>query len=557
MRVIFVVVLIGAATLIVSAEQVPPLRPLRGDAQDLVLFLDSRPYLIRLHLQIEGRSFRDKWEETIEHLFRYVDANGDGELAEQELALAPSKTQWVQIVNGKSIEPDSPPELADLTGDAKQKKVNRTQFLRYYQNSGASALEIEWGQRGDGPDALSDALFRHLDKDKDGSLSRAELLAAPAVLHPLDTNGDELIQGQELNPPGGGFPFFTFRSATEKQPSPLSFPFVILPLDGKAEAMAAEMLERYDHNKDRQLSRKEWPLDKVAFDKLDANRDDKLTAEELANWRKLTPDLELIVPLGAGESKEIRILPAADGQPNRLTAMLPPSRDGAMRIPFAANQLELVRDSTLAKLRRQLLKQFDALAGADGVLNEKKIYQPPFTFVALLRLADRNNDNRLTRKELLEYLSVQEKFLFRTSYLTVVDRGSSLFEFIDADHDRNLSPRELRTAWKRLSVWDAEKSGRIARRQVPHQFQFILYYGQSRAGLAGDRPGTVDGTSLFRDRSRGPLWFRKMDRNGDGDVSQAEFLGTIEQFRRIDADGDGLIDVTEAERADGKARKRR
>jgi hypothetical protein len=48
-----------------------------------------------------------------------------------------------------------------------------------------------------------------------------------------------------------------------------------------------------------------------------------------------------------------------------------------------------------------------------------------------------------------------------------------------------------------------------------------------------------------------------MDRNGDGDVSRREFLGTIEQFRRIDSDGDGLIDVVEAERADEAVRKRR
>ena len=48
----------------------------------------------------------------------------------------------------------------------------------------------------------------------------------------------------------------------------------------------------------------------------------------------------------------------------------------------------------------------------------------------------------------------------------------------------------------------------------------------------------------------GPAWFRKMDRNGDGDVSPREFLGTPEDFKRIDADGDGLIDAREAERAD-------
>ena len=151
--------------------------------------------------------------------------------------------------------------------------------------------------------------------------------------------------------------------------------------------------------------------------------------------------------------------------------------------------------------------------------------------------------------------TIQEKFLFRTSYLTVVDRGASLFEFFDADHDGRLSPRELRTVGKRLSVWDREKTGRMTRRQVPRQFQLVLSYGQPRANLPVSGRGFADVPSL-RDRSRGPLWFRKMDRNGDGDVSQSEFLGTREQFRRIDGDGDGLIDVSEAERADAGFRKR-
>jgi hypothetical protein len=37
-----------------------------------------------------------------------------------------------------------------------------------------------------------------------------------------------------------------------------------------------------------------------------------------------------------------------------------------------------------------------------------------------------------------------------------------------------------------------------------------------------------------------------MDRNHDGDVSAREFLGTAEDFRKLDADGDGLIDAKEA-----------
>ncbi len=46
-----------------------------------------------------------------------------------------------------------------------------------------------------------------------------------------------------------------------------------------------------------------------------------------------------------------------------------------------------------------------------------------------------------------------------------------------------------------------------------------------------------------------------MDRNRDGDLSRREFLGTDEKFRRIDADGDGLISIEEAERADKLFRK--
>jgi hypothetical protein len=53
---------------------------------------------------------------------------------------------------------------------------------------------------------------------------------------------------------------------------------------------------------------------------------------------------------------------------------------------------------------------------------------------------------------------------------------------------------------------------------------------------------------------KGPLWFRKMDRNADGDVSRSEFLGGAADFAMLDANGDALIALEEAEAYEKTAR---
>ncbi len=492
MSCVLILVLAGMAALSLAAER-PAVVP--GDARDLVLFLDSRPYLIRLHLQVEGRSFQDSWEGTVEQLFRYLDVDGDGVLSPKEAALAPSIIQWAQLINGTPIEPDAAPDFGSPKGGGKG--VTRARFLSFYLHSAAGALQIEWGWRqplqGRPPteDHLTEVLFKQFDKNKDGALAREEMLEAAAALHSFDTDGDEIIRPFELDR-DGAYPAFMYRSATEGASMPETFPFLALQDNTPANRLTGQLLTRYDRNKDGKLSRTELPLDKSAFDQLDADHDGQLNAVELAGWRKLPPELELFAPLERNSRRDVLVLPSpstaarpSDRATPGLAALTP--RGGALRFPIGEKQLELVRRNGVSSFRAAILNEFNAKAGKGDFVTEKMIYQPPIplVLVALLRLADRDGDNRLTRKEIDTFLDVQEKFFFRSTYLTVIDRGRSLFEILDADHDGLLSPRELRAAWERIEPWDRDHTGRITRAQLPRQFQLVLSHGQSAQQLPG------------------------------------------------------------------------
>ncbi|GIS63333.1 MAG: hypothetical protein CM1200mP2_55580 [Planctomycetaceae bacterium] len=67
----------------------------------------------------------------------------------------------------------------------------------------------------------------------------------------------------------------------------------------------------------------------------------------------------------------------------------------------------------------------------------------------------------------------------------------------------------------------------------------------TREAMAMPRPQPVP-TTPTADRRGGPRWFRRMDRNGDGDVSGREFLGGLSLFDRLDKNRDGLISPGEA-----------
>jgi Ca2+-binding EF-hand superfamily protein len=431
-------------------------------------------------------------------------------------------------------------------------KVSFDEFTTHYVRQGVGPVQLEIGTRATPNDPLSSELFRRLAKKNDLLLSPDELKNARTTLHVLDLDDDEMIVPSELGANLAETPT-AYRVETGPETGFSSFPFMLVRTAQSTPLLASRLLARYDKDKNQRLSRSEIALDKAVFDRLDTNHDGELDAGELAAWILQPPDLELAVHFGKKVPEQaMAIVGASDPRQEALSR----SRDGAVNWLLPETQLVIrrrestpgtrvsVRDAMLAKF-----KSFDA--NNDGFVENKEVYRPPFDFVAYLRLADRDGDGKVSQKEFEAWLDLQQHALTDTMLLTVVDRGRTLFGFLDSDHDGRLGPRELNASWQRLEPWIPKGAAGLRREDVPHQFEIIVSQGQLRFG------DTADDTFAARNRAgprivrtAGPLWFRKMDRNRDGDVSRREFLGTDEDFKRIDTDGDGLIDAHEAEKAD-------
>jgi hypothetical protein len=330
--------------------------------------------------------------------------------------------------------------------------------------------------------------------------------------------------------------------------------------------LTQQIIKRYDKDGDFELTRVECGFDEPTFARLDKDVNCKLDAEELDDWRTGPPDFAVSLSLApkaadcvaklVTDQKDLaaRGFAAKQVESGRIVV-----RTGRQPIEFWA-YATAIGSAQQPALKQQYQYLFQQAAGEKDFIVEKDLTGPNAVQFQFLRTffdaADANGNGKLTKVEFDAFFDLQDSFRNIALAVAPAVQTPTLFQLLDENRDGRLSVRELRTAWDRLIALEPGNSDVVTKDAIQPSVSLRLTRGMDRYN-ATQFPLDVsfqNPNQMVPVPQKGPLWFRRMDRNGDGDISRSEFLGTKAEFDAIDTDHDDLIGLEEAEAYDKKMR---
>ena len=507
----------------VQPPQQQAAEPPIGQQFEMVYLTPKQPYRFRVSLRLRAQSLSTTWTAGLRSMFDTFDRDNDGRLNGHELQFIFPVSGIVQLMTTGVFYPqgDDPPQMPEIDRDG-DTRVSFAEFVSFFGVVANDTIQGTPFSRDTSFDPLSLNLFQKLDRDHDGQLSADELDRVKELPALFDQNHDDCVSRKEFETR-----FESTSKAVPENDTENRRPNDVVWKRGQLDANdLATIFNYYDQDTDGTLTNNELPL----ID--DGNR--QISQSEFKDWYTKLPPINIIMRwTDYNEQCEVDVL-GADHEPY--------IESGRTHILLSDAMVDAVCHGRLTIDRKEesVIPYADAFPDNTQSLTDDTIGgqgESQILYV-IAYLSDLNDDGKLSRHEFDSFISIQKELTVAALQFQLVEKPLNLFSFLDYDDDSRLSPRELQNAKRRLLSY-----------QPGHQQNFQeLTVRQPILILTLEPLGGGTNPSVGRRvrPSKTPIWFQKMDRNDDGDVAPSEFLGTQDQFSRLDADGDRLIDVHEA-----------
>lgn len=556
-------------------------------AYDLLFLADDGPLVLRLHIRIDGQFPQRYWQIRADRMFDRFDADGDGVLTGREGNIAAFSAMLRQF----GLLPRTAPPFGSADAQPADGATTREEFRAYLENGGLKPFTVEFvaGGQTSGYDARTReaarlGIFRRLDRDNDEKLTPKELAAASKTLRPFDLDRDGSISAAELGPPWSLYMYQATPSNGAESGSDAKQRFALLA-GRPSPQLARRVLDRYDgrklsdggaNSRDRALSAAELGMTSETFADYDRDSSGKIDFVELTRLlRRPRPDLEVAIRLGRRDEgtiaaawrsiKEglVKAMLFSAGQPPKKIPAVELLRAGEpprASVRTLENGVSLALDHCVLKIAfaggasftrdyqgtyRRRFKSADA--DKNGYLDAEESQR--YGLGAIFEAADRDGDEKVFEKELLQAIEPLADARQSRSALIVFDRGQNFFGLLDRRADQRIGPREWADAARRFAAWDRNGDGAVEASELPRHYRLAPRHGSAVPTYNGSPVLNVRAASASRSGDA-PGWFLKMDRNRDGDIARREFLGPPSVFTKLDADGDALLNAEEARRAE-------
>jgi Ca2+-binding EF-hand superfamily protein len=509
--------------------------PPASDRRDVIILLEGGPLHLRLNVAMGGVSLAEARRAYITRLITSLDTDKDGKLTRTEAQRSP-------LLRTKN-RPGAAAFIESLGGG--KAALTRRNVEQTIDKIGGEAVVY----REDLSSSKSDLeVFKLLDKNGSGVLEMEELRGASDLIAAKDEDGDECVSFEEFfPPPPAPDPMAVAAGLAEPAPVPLINVVPTLVFEASDFRLPKKLYGKYSKDRDLMLSPAELDWTPERLDAFDRDKNGKLDVAEMATLGTGTPDIELSVDMKSSDGQGGQIhVHGTHGKRLDDSGRLDFAKvgfEGAV-VTFSHRNLD-----PIALAIETAMRQFNQIdQDANGYLDKDETALLIRFERGLFDIIDVDSDGKIFADEMKQYIEARAEPVAATCRVTVYDTGSGYFMALDANADGRVSLREMRRTEASLSQLERDGKPGIAEKEPTRHFHVEFVRGSYQ--LFGPSEQLLAQTPAFQKRTpTGPIWFQRMDRNNDGDLTWNEFLGPREVFHDLDDDTDGLLDPQEAAKA--------